>query len=367
MEIMSTPRSVELEITSGCNLRCRYCSHFSSPGDVDKELAGKDWLVFFGECRDLGVMNILLSGGEPFLRKDIKEIIAGIIENRMRFSINSNGSLITQDLARFLASSHRCDSVQLSIDGHCAEIHDSCRGQGSFTQAVTGLENLRKYHVPVSVRVTIHRNNVAFLDDITRFILYDLELPGFSTNAAMFMGLMRKNADKVQLSVEQYSHAMQTLLKLNKKYDNRINATAGPLADARCWSYMVKSSGEKALSSRGAGTLSACGCAESKIAVRADGAIVPCSQLGGYTLGKINQDSLKQIWQSSLALNRFRNRKKIELSRFEECRECDYIRFCRGGCPALVYGATKSVFMPSTVDCLKAFFKKGGRLPAIAH
>ena len=71
MQIMSTPRSVELEITAKCNLRCKYCSHYSSEGDVHTELPATEWLIFFKECRKLGVMNVLLSGGEPFLRKDI--------------------------------------------------------------------------------------------------------------------------------------------------------------------------------------------------------------------------------------------------------------------------------------------------------
>ncbi len=88
---MSTPRSVELEITAKCNLRCKYCSHFSSEGDVTNELSTEEWLTFFEECRKLGVMDILLSGGEPFLRKDIREIINGIVKNKMRFSAIKRG------------------------------------------------------------------------------------------------------------------------------------------------------------------------------------------------------------------------------------------------------------------------------------
>ena len=115
MPLMSTPRSVEIEITTKCNLRCQYCSHFSSDGDVATELDTAEWHRFFDELGKLGVMNILLSGGEPFLREDIQEIIHGVVENRMRFSANSNGAFISDDMARFLSKTSRCDHVQISI------------------------------------------------------------------------------------------------------------------------------------------------------------------------------------------------------------------------------------------------------------
>jgi MoaA/NifB/PqqE/SkfB family radical SAM enzyme len=56
----------------------------------------------------------------------------------MRFSILSNGTLITEELAAFLAGTRRCDSVQVSIDGSKPETHDTCRGQGTFYQGCPG-------------------------------------------------------------------------------------------------------------------------------------------------------------------------------------------------------------------------------------
>ncbi|MCP3898110.1 MAG: SynChlorMet cassette radical SAM/SPASM protein ScmE [Desulfobacteraceae bacterium] len=363
MPVMSTPRSVELEITAKCNLRCKYCSHFSSEGDVTDELSTEEWLTFFEECRKLGVMDILLSGGEPFLRKDIREIINGIVENRMRFSANSNGTFITDDFAYFLSQTNRCDHIQISIDGHCALIHESCRGENSFENAITGIENLRRYNVPIGIRVTIHQGNVEYLEEIAQFIIEELKFLGFSTNAAMYMGLMRENIDTVQLNTEQYSYAMQTLVDLNKKYNNKINATAGPLADAYYFLEMDRAFKKKAPSFQGCGKLNSCGCANSVIAVRADGVIVPCNQIDGYELGRINKDDLKEIWQNDKKLNEFRDRNKIHLSMFEKCKTCEYINYCRGGCPASVSNVKKSVFVPSTIDCFKTFLENDGKLP----
>ena len=82
------------------------------------------------------------------------------------------------------------------------------------------------------VRVTIHRHNVSDLEAIAELLLEEIGLPGFSTNAASYMGLCRQNVDQVGLSVEDRTLAMETLLRLNRKYDNRISAQAGPLAEA---------------------------------------------------------------------------------------------------------------------------------------
>lgn len=66
LDIIRTPRSVDIDITNRCNLRCRYCYHFSSAGDVDMDLPKAEWLSFFKELNQCAVMNVNLAGGEPF-------------------------------------------------------------------------------------------------------------------------------------------------------------------------------------------------------------------------------------------------------------------------------------------------------------
>jgi len=233
--VMLTPRSVDVAITHRCNLRCTYCSHFSSAGDVDRDLPLQDWLKFFQELTACGVMRVTLQGGEPFCRNELKALIQGIVDNRMRFSILSNGTLVTDDLAGFLAATGRCDCIQVSIDGPSASSHDAFRGEGSFDRAVRGITCLQKNEVPVSVRLTIHRHNINQLPEIARFLLQDLQLPEFSTNAASYMGLCRENTHDVQITTAEKTRAMADLIELRHTYPGRISASAGPLADARNW------------------------------------------------------------------------------------------------------------------------------------
>ena len=230
MTLMKTPRSVDLLITGKCNLRCKYCSYFTSAAEVTEDLSTEEWLRFFKVLNRSMVMDVCLQGGEPFVREDIKELIEGIVRNGMRFTVLSNGTLITDEMAKFIASTRRCDCVQVSIDGSCAETHDVCRGAGNFERAVNGLKLLQKHGVPATVRVTIHRGNVRDLDNVARLLLEDFGLPSFGCNSASHLGLCRKNAEQVQLSRRKRSLAMKSLIALSRKYNGRISATAGPLA-----------------------------------------------------------------------------------------------------------------------------------------
>ncbi|GBD96017.1 MAG TPA: SynChlorMet cassette radical SAM/SPASM protein ScmE [Nitrospirae bacterium] len=363
MRVMSTPRSLDLDITNRCNLRCKYCSHFTSAGDTGHDLPMEEWLKFFEELNRCGVMNVCIQGGEPFYRKDLRELIKGIVHNRMRFSILSNGTLITDEMAAFLASTGRCNTVQVSIDSSIPMAHDAFRGKGNFSRAMEGIEHLRKHGVSVSVRVTIHRQNVNDLEGVARLLLESLGLPSFSTNAASFMGLCRRNAEEVQLTVSERTLAMKTLLKLNKKYKGRISANAGPLAEAKNWLIMEQARREGKKGIPGRGYLTGCGGPGNKMAVRADGAMVPCIQLGHMELGCIRNDNLREVWQDHPELERLRERRSIPLSDFEFCRGCDYIPYCAGNCPALAYTTLGKENHPSPDACLRRFLEDGGRLP----
>lgn len=357
---MRSPRSLTLEITARCNLRCRYCYFFNNPAIVYRDLPTGEWLAFFDELGSLGVMNVTLAGGEPFIREDLPRLVEGIVRNRMRFSFLSNGALIDDDIAALLARAGRCEYVQVSVDGSCAEVHDSCRGRGSFDGALRGIRALQRHRIGVAVRVTIHRNNVHDLENIARFLLEDLGLQDFGTNAAGYMGACRGNADDILLNVEERMEAMATLLRLSAKYGGRISAQAGPLADGHMWRRMEEARAQGKPAFPNGGRLTACGCPTHKISVRADGVIVPCNMLAQIELGRINKDSLAEIWQNSPALNRLRNRHAIPLDGFEFCAGCLYIPYCTGNCPGLAYTLTGQVDHPSPDACLRRFLEGGG-------
>ncbi|ACD90946.1 Radical SAM domain protein [Chlorobium limicola DSM 245] len=363
--IMKTPRSVDIDITNRCNLRCRHCYYYSSDAETPTELETAEWLRFFRELNECSVLRVVLAGGEPFMREDFRELIDGIVKNRMRFGILSNGTLVTDAIASFLAATRRCDYVQVSIDGSTPGIHDRLRGTGSFLQAVRGIELLRKHAINVVVRVTVTRWNIDDLRPLAAFLLDDLGFPAFSTNAASHLGLCRSHTDDVQLDTADRTKAMQILVELEKEYPGRITADAGPYADAKTFASMEQARIDQQGNMPGRGTLSGCGCIFMSLAVRADGVIVPCNMLSHIELGRINRDSLRDLWQNNPVLLQMRNRVTIPLTDFEFCKDCDYRNFCTGNCPALAYTTFGLIDHPSPDACLKRFLEEGGRLPEL--
>jgi SynChlorMet cassette radical SAM/SPASM protein ScmE len=228
---------------------------------------------------------------------------------------------------------------------------------------VRGIRILQRYRVNVAVRVTIHRHNVDDLENIAHFLLEELGLPGFGTNSAGYLGTCRLNADDIMLTIAERQLAMATLLRLEEKYPDRISANAGPLAEGRAWRRMEEARAQGAPAFPNGGRLTACGCPSSKISMRADGAIVLCSMLAHSELGRINKDSLAEIWQHSPALNQLRSRHTIPLAGFEFCAGCLYIPYCTGNCPGLAYTITGQVDHPSPDACLRRFLEEGGTIP----
>jgi SynChlorMet cassette radical SAM/SPASM protein ScmE len=257
---------VDLEITSRCNLRCRYCYYFDNPAVEYHDLPTDEWLKFFDELGRCAVMEVVLQGGEAFIRDDLPALLDGIVRNRMRFAILSNGTLIDDNIAAFIANTGRCNYVQVSVDGSCPETHDACRGKGSFEKAIAGIRTLQRHEVHTAVRVTIHRYNVYDLENTARFLLEDLGLSSFGTNSAGYLGSCRQNADNVLLNTQQRQAAMETLTRLSEKYGGRISATAGPLAEASYWHRMEEARQQGAPPFPNGGYLTGCGCPSNKMA-----------------------------------------------------------------------------------------------------
>ncbi len=363
--VMRAPRSLDLELTANCNLRCRYCYFFDNPAVSYRDLPTAAWLTFFDELGSLGVMDVTLSGGEVFTRADLRLLIGGIVGNRMRFRMLSNGGLIDDDIAAFIAHTRRCDSVQISLDGSRPETHDAARGQGAFEGGVRGLRTLQRHGVNVTVRLTIHHYNVDDLQDAARFILEELGLPSFSTNAAGYLGNCRRHAGEMLLTTVERQQAMETLTRLAQHYPGRISAAAGPLAEGRMWRAMVAAEVEQAPSFARGARLSACGCTFSRLAVRSDGTLIPCTMLPHLELGQINRDKVAEVWQNHPALNDLRARRAIPLADFEFCADCAYQAYCTGNCPGLAYNLTGQVNHPSPDACLKRFLAAGGTVEPI--
>jgi len=332
--VMAAPKSVDIALTGRCNLACKYCFYADEMVAL-RDLPTERWLAFFAELGSLAVQQVTLTGGEAFTRPDFWELVDGVIASKLRYSLLSNGTLITEaTLAEFAKGKRRLrlDSIQISIDGSHAEIHDASR-PGSFERALRGLRLLVEAQFPVTVRVTVNRRNLNDLEAIAALLLEDVGLSSFSTNEAFSCGAAETNAAAMLLTPTEREQAMRTLALLAERYEGRIGASAGPLAYAKEFKRIEEALARGETGFPGRGRLVGCGGMWNKLAVLHDGAIVPCHQLSDLRLGFIGEDDFQQVWLAHPTMVALRQRREIPLESLETCRGCIYQGFCTGGCP----------------------------------
>ena len=354
IDVMRTPRTVDLELTSRCNLRCRYCYYMDNEGVTYRDMSTERWLALFEEFGRAQVMNICLSGGEALLRPDFFELLDGLVRNRMRFQLLTNGKLVIPEVAQRLEASGRCDSVQVSLDGSRPEIHEKLRGKGSFAPALEAIKILHEQGLPTTVRVTIHAFNIEDLPVLAHLLLVEIGLPSFSTNAISSLGTQAKYGDDLFLPPALRLRSMHVLAELDQRYPGRIEAAAGPLAEWKMFNEMetARRAG-KIIPQRG--RLTGCGCIFERLAVRADGAYVPCVTLPQMVLGFAGYDALEEVWRNAAQFNLLRQRIHVPLTTFKHCRECAYNNLCTGNCPGTSLSTSGDPNRPAQEGCLDLF------------
>jgi len=105
------------------------------------------------------------------------------------------------------------------------------------------------------------------------------------------------------------------------------------------------------------GYLTACGCVFNKLAVHHDGVITPCNLMPELELGRINIDSLKEIWRSHPTLKALKERRQIPMSEVPGCEGCEWAPYCNGSCPGLAYEMTGDFNRANPHDCYRRFLE----------
>ena len=152
---------------------------------------------------------------------------------------------------------------------------------------------------------------------------------------------------------------MAALLGLCGKYGDRIDADPDPLA----WWCMEEARQQGRPAFPDSGRLTGCGCMDRQYSVFSDGTMIPCCRLKHMVLGRINRDSITDVWRHNPLLDRLRRRRTIPLTDFALCAGCDYVPYCKGDCPAPVFARTGEVDHPDPEACLRRYLAEGGRLP----
>lgn len=159
-------KNVFLHVTKACNLRCDYC-YFSASKPLPGEMAASELGRVWPELVAVRPHKVVFTGGEPLLREDILELLAGLREadpgHQVRRCLNTNGHLVTPAVANALVG--LADEVRVSIDA-LAERNDTHRGAGNFAAALAALDCFHAAGFEPKALVTITSTTLPDLEDL---------------------------------------------------------------------------------------------------------------------------------------------------------------------------------------------------------
>src|SRR6185503_20459291 len=159
--LRTRPSTLIAELSYQCPLHCPYCSN---PVDIggDKyrsELATEDWIRTFEQARQLGVIQLALTGGEPKLRRDLAELCAAARDAGLYSSLITAGTLFTRERAEALKAAG-LDHVQISIQSPDPEDNDRIAGNRSFAKKLAAARWARELDFPLTINCVLHRQNL---------------------------------------------------------------------------------------------------------------------------------------------------------------------------------------------------------------
>lgn len=158
--------NVFLHVTKACNLRCDYC-YFSASKPLPGEMTAAELARLWRELVALRPQKVVFTGGEPLLRQDILELLAGLRdadpEHHVRRCLNTNGHLVTVAMANALVG--LADEVRVSIDA-LAERNDAHRGAGNFAAALRALDCYYAAGFEPKALVTVTSTTVPDLEEL---------------------------------------------------------------------------------------------------------------------------------------------------------------------------------------------------------
>ena len=162
----SAPVRVGWRVTPKCNLKCKHC-YLDCANKIEKsELSFEQCKIIVDKLEKSGIMEILVTGGELFMRKDIKTLLGYITSKNINITLFTNATLINESCDWLKNIQIR--KINISLDGE-KEAHDSLRGQGNFDKTMSAIGLLKQWGISVAINCVVSTFNVDKLDEIENF------------------------------------------------------------------------------------------------------------------------------------------------------------------------------------------------------
>lgn len=312
------PLVVSYNLTRKCNLKCSHCYINATQKELDGELNTEESKQLIDQIANVSRPLLILSGGEPLLRKDVYELVRYGTEKGLRMGLGSNGGLIDQKAASRLKEAG-IKTVSISLDSNLPSQHDEFRGvAGSWDKAIGAIKALRDNDILVQLNTTLTQQNYDQIDDIMTLT----EEIGVENFHLFFLVPTGRGAKMADISPVMYEDMIKgTFAKTHK---HRLNVRPS------CAPQFMRIAKDMGLDMRQ--WIRGCIAGMYYCRIYPNGDVTPCPYLP-VKLGNVRDKTFGEIWFNSPVFKALRNPDTLK----GKCGDCEHKTVC-GGCRARAYG-----------------------------
>ncbi len=351
------PFTIAWEVTRACAFACRHCRAEAQPRRHPDELTSEEALRLIDQIKEIGDPILVITGGDPMMRRDLYDILAYAVEKGLRTSLTPTTTRLASAKALRRVKDAGVRRVALSIDGPTAESHDAFRGfGGSFEIAKRIAKDIVSVGLSLQINTTVSRYNLELLEEMTQMVA---DMAAVQWSVFFLVPTGRGKADDM-ISAQEHERVFHWLYDLSKQSPFDIKSTAAPayrrvvIERKRQDGHLQAAPGEMPRTVAGAGyryqdglNRPAQGVNDGKgfCFVSHTGDVCPSGFLP-LPGGNIRQQSLTDVYRHSTLFRDLRQPDKLK----GKCGRCEYRQVC-GGSRARAYALTGD-YMATDPSCV---------------
>lgn len=312
-DAVSGPLWVNAEITYKCPLHCVFCYNpLDYTSTYDSELSTEEWLKALREARELGAVQLGISGGEPLVRKDAEVIVAEATKMGYYVNLITSGVGLTEErIAAFKEGG--LAQIQLSFQDSTKELNDFLSSTRTFDLKLQVARLIKQYDYPMVLNVVLHRLNIDHIEQILE-MAEAMEADHVELANSQYYSWAMKNREHLMPSREQIENARAVTERFRERLGNKMKLyfvmpdyyADRPKACMKGWGSLF-------------------------LNIAPDGLALPCHEarmLPGLEFPNVRDHDVAWIWNESQAFNVYRGDSWMQ----EPCRSCDEKGKDFGGC-----------------------------------
>ena len=297
--------SFQIELTSRCNERCVHC--YIPNENKCENIEPAFYYDVLDQCRDMGLLNITLSGGEPMMHPQFIDFLIKAKDYDFSINILSNLTLLNDEIIAEMKA-NRLSSVQVSLYSMKPGIHDSISQlPGSYEKTKNAILRLIENDIPLQISCPTMKQNKDCYADVLNWA-HEHKCRAMSD--FIMMARFDNTTDNLdnRLSLDEVKKLINDIIANDREYQEEMLNTDIDTAEIRDISNDI-----------------ICGVCIDSLCMIANGNVYPCAGWQSYVCGNVRETPLRVIWENSPEVKYLRGLRKKD---FPKCLSCPDKNFC---------------------------------------